>query len=101
MRKWKVTVSNTFKYPAICEDVLNHFAPLAVQASSSSMVDDEMITKIIMASCNFCALIPEGIARFRKRMQEYEAFSQKREAMKASIAALKKDKEGFAEKELA
>ncbi|KAF5783156.1 hypothetical protein HanRHA438_Chr11g0517311 [Helianthus annuus] len=65
------------------------------------MVDNEMISKLIMASCNFCSLIPEGIARFRKRMQEYEALSKKREAMKASIAALKKDKEGFAEKELA
>ncbi|MFS7899984.1 hypothetical protein Hanom_Chr00s088718g01797971 [Helianthus anomalus] len=65
------------------------------------MVDDEMITKMIMASCNFCALILEGIARFRKRMQEYEAFSKKREAMKASIVVLKKDKEGFVETELA
>ncbi|MFS8018728.1 hypothetical protein Hanom_Chr15g01395411 [Helianthus anomalus] len=65
------------------------------------MVDDEMITKLIIASCNFCSLIPEGIARFRKWMQEYEAFSKKREAMKAIIAALKKEKEGFAEKELA
>ncbi|KAM0035696.1 hypothetical protein Hdeb2414_s0015g00449481 [Helianthus debilis subsp. tardiflorus] len=98
---WKVTVSDTFKSPAICKDVLNHFAPQAVQTSSSSMVDDEMIIKMFMASCNFCALIPEDIARFRKRMQEYEAFSKKREAMKATIAALKKDKEGFADKELA
>ncbi|KAF5814681.1 hypothetical protein HanRHA438_Chr03g0125741 [Helianthus annuus] len=98
---WKVTISDTFKSPAIYEDVLNHFAPPAGRASSSSMVDDEMITNMIMASCNFCALIPEGISRFRKRMQEYEAFSKKREAMKASIATLKKDKEGFVEKELA
>ncbi|KAJ0715543.1 hypothetical protein HanPI659440_Chr13g0502421 [Helianthus annuus] len=50
---WKVTVSDTFKSPTICEDVLNHFAHPA------------------------------------------------REAMKANIAALKKDKEGFVEKELA
>ncbi|MFS8006636.1 hypothetical protein Hanom_Chr14g01251571 [Helianthus anomalus] len=34
-------------------------------------------------------------------MQEYEAFSKKREALKANIAALKKDKGGIAEKELA
>ncbi|MFS8006634.1 hypothetical protein Hanom_Chr14g01251551 [Helianthus anomalus] len=65
------------------------------------MVDDEIISKLIMASCNFCSLILEGIARFRKQMQAYEGFSNKREAMKANIAALKKDKEGIAEKELA
>ncbi|KAJ0738764.1 hypothetical protein HanOQP8_Chr06g0230371 [Helianthus annuus] len=36
------------------------------------------------------------------RMQEYEAFSKKkREAMKVSMAALKKESEGFAEKEKA
>ncbi|MFS7946442.1 hypothetical protein Hanom_Chr06g00536361 [Helianthus anomalus] len=35
-------------------------------------------------------------------MQEYEAFSKKkREAMKVSMAALKKESEGFAEKEKA
>ncbi|MFS8034623.1 hypothetical protein Hanom_Chr17g01583301 [Helianthus anomalus] len=56
---------------------------------------------MIMASCNFCALLPEGIAHFRKGMQEYEVFSKKREAMKANIAALKKETEGFAEKEKA
>ncbi|KAF5813739.1 hypothetical protein HanXRQr2_Chr03g0102231 [Helianthus annuus] len=35
---WKVTVSETFKSPTVCEDVLNHFAPPTVQASLSSMV---------------------------------------------------------------
>ncbi|KAJ0467319.1 hypothetical protein HanIR_Chr14g0684001 [Helianthus annuus] len=97
----EVAVSDTFKSPAIYEDVLNHFAPPAVRASSYSMVDNEMISKMIMASCNFCALLPEGIAQFRKWMQEYEVFSKKREAMKASMDALRKEKEGFAEKELA
>ncbi|KAJ0438014.1 hypothetical protein HanHA300_Chr16g0609091 [Helianthus annuus] len=63
-----VTVSESFKSPAICEDVLNHFALLAVRVSSSSMVDDQMISKMIMASCNLCALLLEGIARFQKRM---------------------------------
>ncbi|MFS8002435.1 hypothetical protein Hanom_Chr13g01202051 [Helianthus anomalus] len=91
---WKVTVSDIFKSPTVCEDVLNHFSPPIVRASLSSMVDDEMISKLIMASCNFCSLILEGIARFQKWMQEYEAFSKKRETMKASIATLKKDKEG-------
>ncbi|KAF5799856.1 hypothetical protein HanXRQr2_Chr07g0309321 [Helianthus annuus] len=95
---WKVTASNSFKSHAVCEDVLNHFAPppppAAVRASSSSMVDDRMISKMIMAFCNLCALLHKGIARFRKRMQEYEVFSKKREAMKANM-------EGFAEKEKA
>ncbi|KAM0046882.1 hypothetical protein Hdeb2414_s0009g00321791 [Helianthus debilis subsp. tardiflorus] len=73
---WKVTVSDNFKSPAVCEDVLNHFAPPAIRASSSSssMVDDQMISKMVMASCNLCALLPDGIAHFRKRMQEYEVF---------------------------
>ncbi|MFS7986536.1 hypothetical protein Hanom_Chr11g01011461 [Helianthus anomalus] len=68
---WKVTVSDSFKSPAICEDVLNHFFPLVVRASSSSIVDDQMICIMIMASCNLYALLPEGIARFRNQMQEY------------------------------
>ncbi|KAM0040339.1 hypothetical protein Hdeb2414_s0012g00392651 [Helianthus debilis subsp. tardiflorus] len=103
---WKVTVSDSFKSLSICEDVLTHFAPTAVRTSSSSMDDDHMIAKMIMGACNLCALLPEGISRFRKRMQEYEAFSKKkkkkkREAMKVSMAALKKESEGFAEKEKA
>ncbi|KAF5803201.1 hypothetical protein HanRHA438_Chr06g0277871 [Helianthus annuus] len=61
---WKVTVSDTFKSSIVCEDVRNDFAPPAVRASSFSMVDDEMISKLIMASCMFCFLILEGIARF-------------------------------------
>ncbi|MFS8006635.1 hypothetical protein Hanom_Chr14g01251561 [Helianthus anomalus] len=61
---WKVTISDTFKSPTICEDVLNHFNPPAVRASSFSMVDDEMISKLIIAYCKFCSLIPEGIVRF-------------------------------------
>ncbi|KAJ0780967.1 hypothetical protein HanPI659440_Chr06g0243871 [Helianthus annuus] len=61
---WKVTVSDTFNSSIVCEDVRNHFAPPAIRASSSSMVDDEMISKLIMASCMFCFLILEGIARF-------------------------------------
>ncbi|KAM0008583.1 hypothetical protein Hdeb2414_s0022g00616041 [Helianthus debilis subsp. tardiflorus] len=38
MPDWKVTVNDSFKSPAICKDVLNHFAPPTVRASSSSMV---------------------------------------------------------------
>ncbi|MFS8007797.1 hypothetical protein Hanom_Chr14g01265241 [Helianthus anomalus] len=70
----------------------------AIRVSSSSMIDDKMISKMIMASCNLCVLLPEGIARFKKQMQEYEFFSKKRDAMKANMAALKKEIEGFAEK---
>ncbi|MFS7889933.1 hypothetical protein Hanom_Chr00s000005g01612811 [Helianthus anomalus] len=73
---WKVTVNDSFKSPAVCEDVLNHFAPPAVRASSSSMVDDQMTINKKPASCNLCAFLPEGIARFQKWMQEYEFFFQ-------------------------
>ncbi|MFS7889903.1 hypothetical protein Hanom_Chr00s000005g01612451 [Helianthus anomalus] len=38
MPDWKVTVNDSFKSPAVCEDVLNHFAPPTICASSSSMV---------------------------------------------------------------
>ncbi|MFS7889906.1 hypothetical protein Hanom_Chr00s000005g01612461 [Helianthus anomalus] len=99
---WKVTVNDSFKSPAVCEDVLNHFASPAVPASSSSMVDDQMTINKKPTSCNLCAFLPEGIARFRKWMQDYEFFfSKKREAMKANMAALKKEAKGFAKKELA
>ncbi|KAJ0741760.1 hypothetical protein HanOQP8_Chr06g0231731 [Helianthus annuus] len=67
--------------------------------SCSSMDDDQMISKMMLGAYNLVALLPDEISRFRKRMQEYEAFSKKRDGMKASMAALKKVSEGFAEKE--
>ncbi|KAJ0440126.1 hypothetical protein HanHA300_Chr16g0632981 [Helianthus annuus] len=82
-------------------DVLTHFVPPIVRDTCSSMDDDQMIAKMILGACNLSALLPEGISRFRKRMQEYEAFSKKRDAMKASMAALKKESERFSEKEKA
>ncbi|MFS8003289.1 hypothetical protein Hanom_Chr13g01212271 [Helianthus anomalus] len=86
---------------SVCEDVLSHFAPPVVQDSYSSMDDDLMISKMMMGAFNLAALLPNGISRFCKRMQEYEAFSKKRGEMKASMAPLMKESEGFAEKERA
>ncbi|KAF5764263.1 hypothetical protein HanRHA438_Chr15g0702401 [Helianthus annuus] len=98
---WKVTAADSFKSSFVCEDVLTHFAPSAIRDSCSSMDDDQMISKMIFGSCNLAALLLEGISRFRKRMQEYETFSNKRDGMKATMVALKKESEGFAEKEKA
>ncbi|KAM0052217.1 hypothetical protein Hdeb2414_s0007g00245651 [Helianthus debilis subsp. tardiflorus] len=42
---WKVTVSDSFKSPSVREDVLNHFIPPVVRASSSSMVDDQLFPR--------------------------------------------------------
>ncbi|MFS7930789.1 hypothetical protein Hanom_Chr04g00348421 [Helianthus anomalus] len=97
---WKVTVGDSFKYPSVCEDVLTHFAPPIVRGSCSSIDDDLMISKMMMGACNLAALLLEGVSRFRKRMQEYEVFSKKRDEMKASMVALK-EAEGYAEKEKA
>ncbi|MFS8026190.1 hypothetical protein Hanom_Chr16g01483961 [Helianthus anomalus] len=63
------------------------------------MDDDQMISKMMMGAYNFDSLLPKGISRFRKRMQEYEAFSKKRDGIKASMASLKKEREGFSEKD--
>ncbi|KAJ0451552.1 hypothetical protein HanHA300_Chr15g0568791 [Helianthus annuus] len=89
-------VGDSFKSSSICEDVLTHFSPPALRDSCSSMDDDQMISKMILGAC-----LPEGISRFRKRMQEYEAFSKKRDGMKATMATLNKESESFAEKEKA
>ncbi|KAJ0800153.1 hypothetical protein HanPI659440_Chr03g0099691 [Helianthus annuus] len=96
---WKVMVSDSFKSSSVCEDVLTYFAPPVVPDSCSSMDDDHMISKMILGACNLVTLLPKGISRFRKRMQEYKAFSKKRDGMKASMAALKKENKGFAKKE--
>ncbi|MFS8033988.1 hypothetical protein Hanom_Chr17g01575951 [Helianthus anomalus] len=55
------------------------------------MDDDLMISKIMMVACNLTALLPDGVSQFRKRMHEYEVFSKKRNEMKASMVALKKE----------
>ncbi|KAF5757067.1 hypothetical protein HanXRQr2_Chr17g0822291 [Helianthus annuus] len=63
------------------------------------MDNDLMISKMMIGACNLVILLPEGISRFRKRMQEYEAFSKKSDEMKALLVALKQEVEGYAEKE--
>ncbi|KAM0012200.1 hypothetical protein Hdeb2414_s0007g00242301 [Helianthus debilis subsp. tardiflorus] len=69
---WKVTVADSFKSSSVCEDVLTHFAPHTVRDSRSSMDDDQMLAKMILGASNLSALLPKGISRFRKRLQEYE-----------------------------
>ncbi|MFS8026192.1 hypothetical protein Hanom_Chr16g01483981 [Helianthus anomalus] len=96
---WKVTVGDSFKSSSVCEGLLTYFAPPAVRDSCSSMDDDQMISKMMMGAYNLASLLPKGISRFRKRMQEYEAFSKKRDGIKASMAALKKEREGFSEED--
>ncbi|MFS8024460.1 hypothetical protein Hanom_Chr16g01463491 [Helianthus anomalus] len=58
-----------------------------------------MISRMMMGASNFSSLLPMRVSRFHKRIQEYEEFSKKRDKMKASSAALKKEAESFAEKE--
>ncbi|KAJ0502947.1 hypothetical protein HanHA300_Chr11g0418721 [Helianthus annuus] len=96
---WNVKVGESFKSLVVCEDVLTHFAPLMVRGSLATMDDDLMISRMMMNACNFASTLPEGVSRFRMRMQEYEKFSKKKDKMKASLATLKKEVEGFAEKE--
>ncbi|MFS8019428.1 hypothetical protein Hanom_Chr15g01403651 [Helianthus anomalus] len=96
---WKVTVGDSFKSSLVCEDILTHFTHPVVRDSFASMDDDQMISKMMLGPCNLAALRPEELSCFRKRMQEYGAFSKKGDRMKASMAALKKESEGFVEKE--
>ncbi|KAJ0716472.1 hypothetical protein HanPI659440_Chr13g0513131 [Helianthus annuus] len=58
-----------------------------------------LISRMLLSVCNLAAMLPEGVSRFLKRMHEYEEFSKKREKTKASMAAMKKEIEGFVEKE--
>ncbi|KAF5806162.1 hypothetical protein HanRHA438_Chr05g0227211 [Helianthus annuus] len=96
---WQVKVGDNFKSSTVCEDVLNHFSPPTVRSSNSAMQDDVLISRMLLDVCNLAAMLPEGVSRFHKRMHEYEEFSKKREKTKASMAAMKKEIEGFAEKE--
>ncbi|KAJ0856721.1 hypothetical protein HanRHA438_Chr13g0581611 [Helianthus annuus] len=73
---WKVTVSDTFKSPTICEDVLNHFAPPAVRASSSSMVHE------------LTQRHEDEIGEFK---QQAKALSKEKEELEVSMAQLAKD----------
>ncbi|KAJ0601059.1 hypothetical protein HanIR_Chr03g0124091 [Helianthus annuus] len=96
---WSVKIDDSFKDAAVCEDVLSHIAPPSVHNTIAEMDDDMMLSRIILSTCNHAAMLPQGIARFRKRMQEYEEFSKKKDKMKSSMAAMKKEIAGFAEKE--
>ncbi|KAJ0626843.1 hypothetical protein HanHA89_Chr01g0018591 [Helianthus annuus] len=58
-----------------------------------------MLSRMILSTCNLAAMLPQGIARFRQRMQEYEEFSKKKDKMKSSMAAMKKEISEFAGKE--
>ncbi|KAJ0476407.1 hypothetical protein HanHA300_Chr13g0477041 [Helianthus annuus] len=96
---WSVKIDDSFKDTAVCEDALSHIAPPSVHNTIAEMDDDMMLSHMILSTCNLAAMLPQGITRFRKRMQEYEEFSKKKDMMKSSMAAMKKEIAGFAEKE--
>ncbi|KAJ0924046.1 hypothetical protein HanPSC8_Chr05g0223721 [Helianthus annuus] len=99
--KWHVKVRDSFKSSAVCEDVLNNFSPPMVRGFISAMEDDMLISQIMLSACNLDAMLPKGVSRFRKRMHEYGEFSKKKDKTKASMAAMKKEIDGFTEKEKA
>ncbi|KAF5785832.1 hypothetical protein HanXRQr2_Chr10g0433411 [Helianthus annuus] len=96
---WSVKNDDSFKDAAVCEDALSHLAPPSVHNTIAGMDDDLMLSRMILSTCNLASMLPQGIARFRKRMQEYEEFSKKKDKMKSSMAVMKKEIAGFAEKE--
>ncbi|MFS7911733.1 hypothetical protein Hanom_Chr02g00121571 [Helianthus anomalus] len=63
------------------------------------MEADHFISRLMLSSCNLSAVLAEGVTRFTKGMQEYEEASKKKDKMKASMAAMKKEVEGFSKKE--
>ncbi|KAJ0533654.1 hypothetical protein HanIR_Chr09g0410921 [Helianthus annuus] len=98
---WLVKNDDTFKDAAVCEDALSHLAPPSVHKTIAEMDDDLMLSRMVLSTCNLAAMLPQGITRFRQRMQEYEDFSKKKDKMKSSLASMKKEIAGFAEKEAA
>ncbi|MFS7990876.1 hypothetical protein Hanom_Chr11g01064081 [Helianthus anomalus] len=95
------SVGDNFKDPVVCAEALAHFAPPGVRDAISEMKGDHLISRMMLSSCNLSAFLAEGVTRFAKGMREYEEASKKKEKMKASIAAMKKEIEIFSEKELA
>ncbi|MFS7976345.1 hypothetical protein Hanom_Chr10g00891391 [Helianthus anomalus] len=93
-----VKVADSFKDANVCADVLANFAPPGVRGFISEMEGDTMLSRLILSSCNLSALVDEGVTRFYKGVQEYDEFSKKKEKMKASMAAMKKDIDGSAKK---
>ncbi|KAJ0530100.1 hypothetical protein HanHA89_Chr10g0385711 [Helianthus annuus] len=96
---WSVKVDDSFKDAVVCEEALSHIAPPSVHKTISEMDDDVMLSRMILSTCNLAAMLPQGVARFRQRMQEYEEFSKKKDKMKSSMASMKKEISSFAEKE--
>ncbi|KAJ0740244.1 hypothetical protein HanOQP8_Chr06g0214721 [Helianthus annuus] len=75
---WGVKVGDSFKDATVCEDVLSHIAPPLVHGTIAEMDDDMMLSRMILSTCNLAAMLPQGVARFRKRMHAYEEFSKKK-----------------------
>ncbi|KAJ0871768.1 hypothetical protein HanRHA438_Chr11g0516201 [Helianthus annuus] len=98
---WSVKVDDSFKDAAVCEEALSHIAPPSVHKTISEMDDDVMLSRMILSTCNLAAMFPQGVARFRQRMREYEEFSKKKDKMKSSMASMRKEISSFAEKEKA
>ncbi|MFS7989126.1 hypothetical protein Hanom_Chr11g01043041 [Helianthus anomalus] len=67
---WGVKVGDSFKDPAVCAEVLAHFAPPGVRSAISEMEADHFISRLMLSSCILQALLAEGVTRFTKGMQE-------------------------------
>ncbi|MFS8017871.1 hypothetical protein Hanom_Chr15g01385531 [Helianthus anomalus] len=61
------------------------------------MEADHFISRLMLTSCNFLALLAEGVTRFTKGMHDYEEATKKKDKMKASMAVMK-EVEGFSKK---
>ncbi|KAJ0866270.1 hypothetical protein HanRHA438_Chr12g0549861 [Helianthus annuus] len=96
---WSVKIEDSFKDASVCADMLANFAPPGVRGAISEMEGDTMLSRLMLSFCNLSALVAEGVTRFRKGMQEYEEFSKKKEKLKASMAAMKKENDGFSKKD--
>ncbi|KAJ0533966.1 hypothetical protein HanIR_Chr09g0414441 [Helianthus annuus] len=72
---WDVKVGDSFKDPAVCAEVLAHFAPPGVRSAISKMEAAHFISRLMLSSCNLLALLAEGVTCFTKGMQEYEEAS--------------------------
>ncbi|KAM0064637.1 hypothetical protein Hdeb2414_s0003g00105351 [Helianthus debilis subsp. tardiflorus] len=96
-----VKVGDSFKDLAVYVDALAHFAPPSFRSAISELEANHLISRMMLSSCNLSALLAEGVTRFAKGMREYEEASKKKEKMKSSMAAMKKEIDCFFEKELA
>ncbi|KAM0066988.1 hypothetical protein Hdeb2414_s0002g00055531 [Helianthus debilis subsp. tardiflorus] len=92
-------VGDSFKDPAVYAGVLPHFAPPGVRSAISEMEADHFISRLMLSSCKLSALLAKGVTRFTKGMQEYEEATKNKDKMKASMAVMKKEVQGFSKKE--